>query len=287
MDKSAAIFACGQSAHDVLGQKNWCRVSSVKLGFSVTASYSYILRDAVDSVEATLQQIQLDAASGKFDCLIVASIDRLPHTSNYYSDFRGAMIDLGIELYVCDLEHTTTYPIPAFMAVILKAMSEQYSKTMANRLRAARLRAQERNQVIGIIPYGYKRSAPAEHGCEIVPEEAAVVRRVFEAYVEGASPAQIAHELNADGIPGHRGRKWQGQAIAGGQWRSAGLLRNQLYVGQIVYDRVRSERDPQSGKRVKFLADHPTIRSAPTLKIVDETLWQKASDRQAQRGRRK
>lgn len=294
MNKSVAIFACGQSAHDVIFQNSQCRARSAKLDFLVTASYSYILHDNDydeeeyddDGVEATLQQVYLDAAAKKFDYLVVASTDKIPNVGPYYVDFHREMTDLGIELFACDLGQTTSFPTP-LITEMRTLIAEQFAKASALRLRSARLKAQERNRVIGIIPYGYERSAPAKHGCEILAEEAAIVRRVFEAYADGTSPAQIAHDLNADRIPNRRGGLWQGQAIAGGQWRSAGLLRNELYVGRIVYDRMRSEKDPQSGKRVKVLADHPTVRHAPSLRIIDDPLWQRALDLQVQRGRGK
>lgn len=42
---------------------------------------------------------------------------------------------------------------------------------------------------------------------EIVPEHAAIVRRIFEGYAEGISPRAIAARLNEDGILSPSGRK--------------------------------------------------------------------------------
>lgn len=61
-----------------------------------------------------------------------------------------------------------------------------------------------------------------------MPEEAAVVRRMFEDYARGKSQATIARELNAAGIGTVRGVGWS-QSIVGQ------TLRNPLYRGMVRY----------------------------------------------------
>jgi DNA invertase Pin-like site-specific DNA recombinase len=63
------------------------------------------------------------------------------------------------------------------------------------------------------------------------PDEAAVVRWIFQACVIGKkSDAAIARELNQSEIPNQYGRPWTGGMIAT-------ILRNENYVGNIVYNR--------------------------------------------------
>jgi site-specific DNA recombinase len=61
---------------------------------------------------------------------------------------------------------------------------------------------------------------------EVVPGEAAVVRRMFEDYVRGKSQATIARELNAAGIGTVRSVAWS-------QSRVGQTLRNPLYRGMV------------------------------------------------------
>jgi hypothetical protein len=63
---------------------------------------------------------------------------------------------------------------------------------------------------------------------EVVPDEAAVVRRMFEDYVRGKSQAEIARELNAFGTGTVRGAAWS-------QSRVGQTLRNPLYRGVVRY----------------------------------------------------
>src|SRR5690606_8358711 len=98
--------------------------------------------------------------------------------------------------------------------------------------------------------YGYK-PVPGQPGAlEIVPDEAEVVRRIFTAYAAGASPRTIAAQLNADGITPPRGTRWNASTINGNGKRGYGILRNPLYAGQQVWNRVRMVKDPATGKRV-------------------------------------
>ena len=58
----------------------------------------------------------------------------------------------------------------------------------------------------------------------IDPSEAEVVRRIFEAYAAGRSARRIAHDLNAEGVPGPRGAEWGASTISGNAARGNGIL---------------------------------------------------------------
>ena len=70
--------------------------------------------------------------------------------------------------------------------------------------------------------------------------EAAVVRRIFAWFAGGLSPIAIAKQLTAEGIHGPEGRAWQGTTIRGHALRATGILRNELYIGRLVWNRKRS-----------------------------------------------
>src|SRR5436190_2072679 len=86
--------------------------------------------------------------------------------------------------------------------------------------------------------YGY-RAVPGKPGeLEIVEDEAAIVRRIFEAYAAGRTPREIAHDLNRENIRPPRGRRWNASTINGNAKRGAGLIFNELYSGRIVWNKV-------------------------------------------------
>ena len=65
------------------------------------------------------------------------------------------------------------------------------------------------------------------------------MRRIFEDYAVGVSPRAIAKTLNAEGMPGPSGRTWGPSTIHGNRQRGTGILNNELYIGRLVWNRLR------------------------------------------------
>lgn len=89
--------------------------------------------------------------------------------------------------------------------------------------------------------------------------EARVARHFFREYAAGKSPKRIAMELNEAGIPAPGGGEWGFGTINGNVKRSNGILNNELYVGQLVWNRQRFIKDPDTGRRSGDLAGILTI----------------------------
>jgi len=94
-----------------------------------------------------------------------------------------------------------------------------------NVLRGQLAKARAGEGADGSAPYGYR----LEDGRRvIVPEEAAVVRMMFEQYLKGLAIRAVAAYLNAKGIPSPRGKRWRGSTI-----RS--FLVNKKYTGTFIW----------------------------------------------------
>jgi hypothetical protein len=85
---------------------------------------------------------------------------------------------------------------------------------------------------------------------EIAPVQAAIVIRIFREFAGGHSPIAIARRLNAEGVPGPRGKLWSDGTIRGFGRTSTGILRNTIYIGEVVWNRRRWIKDPTTGRRV-------------------------------------
>lgn len=77
----------------------------------------------------------------------------------------------------------------------------------------------------------------------IDPVEAAIVRRIFRAFVDGTAPKAIGKMLNSERVPGPKGRVWNASTIHGHVSRSTGILNNELYIGRLVWNRQRYVKD--------------------------------------------
>jgi site-specific DNA recombinase len=117
---------------------------------------------------------------------------------------------------------------------------------------------------------------------EIVPAEAEVIRRIFRNYAAGLSPKALAKQLNAERCPEPGGALWNPSTIHGNPARGSGILNNELYVGRLVWNRLRYVKDPDTGKRVSR-PNSPSewvTTAVPELRILDDELWNQVKARQ-------
>ena len=115
----------------------------------------------------------------------------------------------------------------------------------------------------------------------INPAEAGIVRRIFNEFARGDSPRTIAGRLNAEKIAGPSGRSWGASTIHGHRVRGTGILNNDLYIGRVVWNKLRYQKDPATGKRVSRLNPEKDwiVKERPDLRIVSDDLWQDVKDK--------
>ncbi len=68
------------------------------------------------------------------------------------------------------------------------------------------------------------------------------------------------------------------------QSAGTGILNNELYIGKLVWNRLRYLKDPDTGKRVSRLNPESewATQDVPELRIIDQSLWDLVKQRQAQ-----
>ena len=122
---------------------------------------------------------------------------------------------------------------------------------------------------------GYRRGPDGKP--EIVPEEAATVRRIYNRYLEGASLGDIKKELEADGVPTAEAvQGWSYQVIRN-------ILTNEKYYGDALLQKTYTT-DCISKKVVKNLGDLPMYhveRNHPG--IVSKDMFQRVQAEMARR----
>jgi len=96
------------------------------------------------------------------------------------------------------------------------------------------------------------------------PVEAPIVRRIFKEFAGEKSQSQITRDLNADGIPSHRGKTWFQGSISK-------LLRCNLIVGRFTFDGKEYQADP---KEIPPIIDLDVPE--------DRALWKAVQDRLAE-----
>lgn len=125
----------------------------------------------------------------------------------------------------------------------------------------------------GGLPYGYRVTSVGLR--EPDEAQAAVVRRIFDAYLAGFTAREIAAELNRELVLSPRGGTWAMSAIHGDTRRGIGILANPIYVGRQVWNRSRWVKHPDSGRRVRQErpASEWVTTEHPELAIVELAAW--------------
>jgi len=134
--------------------------------------------------------------------------------------------------------------------------------------------------------YGYVPIVGDKGKRIIVEAEAEIVRRIFEEYVDGRTPREIAYDLNNEGVSPPRGRSWNASTINGNMQRGTGITQNELYAGRLVWNKVRMVKDPDTGKRLSRPNPKNNWQTAdvPALRIVSQELFDAAQSRKQARG---
>ncbi len=118
---------------------------------------------------------------------------------------------------------------------------------------------------------------------EIDPEQAKWVKQIFEWYAEGNSPRWIVKKLNEMSIPSPRGKNWSYNSVYANKEKGSGILSNQLYVGEMIWNRTQWIKDPDTGVKKRFERPESEwiVKDMPELRIIDQNLWDAVKARQA------
>lgn len=131
----------------------------------------------------------------------------------------------------------------------------------------------------GPPPYGYRNPRGDEPGAtrgvlQIVEEQAAVVRRIFESFAKGTSANRIATDLNKLGIPSPRGIKW-------GQATVRNMLLNPIYIGVQASYVWKKEAGVRTSRRDLNRPDSIVVPDAHPP-IISREVWDAARARPKQ-----
>lgn len=258
-----------------------CRAYAAREGWTIVEEYSDAAISGASTHRPSLQALVRDA--GRFDVVLTESLDRLSRDMQDTSALHKRLSFNGVRI-VTLAEGEIGHLHVGFKGT----MNALYLKDLADKTRRG-----QRGQVIagksaGGNSYGYRvvRSV-REPGLatgerQIDPEQAAIVTRIFSEYASGDSPKAIAKRLNAERVPGPSRGPWGPSTIHGHPSRGTGILNNELYIGRLVWNRLRYVKDPDTGRRVS--RRNPTsewvVSEVPVLRIVADDLWRAVKDRQ-------
>ena len=220
------------------------------------------------------------ARERKFDIVIVEALDRLSRDKEDLASVYKRLSFIGIEIRAIHEGVVNT------VLVGLRGLVGQlYREDNAHKVRRGLAGRVSSGLIAGGLTYGYA-VVPGENGKRVILEgEAAVVRKIFDSFVAGSTPRDIAAALNRDKVPAPRGSHWNASTINGNPQRRTGILHNEIYSGRLVWNRVRMVKDPDTGRRISRINPKSEWQTAdiPELAIVSREIFEAAQQRKQER----
>jgi DNA invertase Pin-like site-specific DNA recombinase len=275
-----------QSANSIEDQFRICRMHADKQGWKIVETYS----DAAISGSTVIfrpgvQALIRDALAGKFEMVLAEALDRL---SRDQEDIAAAFKRLrfaGVPIVTLSEGEITELHVGlkgTMNALFLKDLAAKTHRGIRGRVESGKVGCGN--------AYGYRvvrtidaagRVSTGER--EIIPEEAEVIRRIFRDYAAGKSPRRIAIELNEEGVVSPWGGRWSDTSIRGNRALGSGIINNEFYVGEMIWNRRRRLKNPDTGRiALRFNPESEWVHvKAPHLQIVSDELWAAARAKQA------
>jgi len=263
---------------------------SKKQKLNIIKIYKEVVSGETITARPVMQQLLSDVEKGIWAGVLVMEVERLA---------RGDTIDQGLVAQTFKYSSTKiitpmkTYdPSNEFDEEYFEFglfMSRREYKTINRRLQAGRISSVKEGKWVGNKkPYGYKIvKLQGQKGftLEIVPEEASVIKMIFELYTIGEEQQDgsikrlgstlIANKLNSLKIPPAIGEKWDPARILE-------LVRNPVYIGKVRWNFRPEVKKMQDGiitiERPRAVAEEWLIYNGLHDPIISEDLFYKTQD---------
>jgi site-specific DNA recombinase len=262
-----------------------CRKYAQREDYKIVGTYSDEAKTATTMFDRDgLRDLMAAAKRKEFDAVVIEDTDRLSRNQADLAWLFEHLQFRDVKLVTVAKGEVTEMQI-AFDGI----SNPDYVKKLAARVKRGHDGIAREGKIAGGVCYGYDL-IPGKPGDRVInQEQAAVVLRIFTEYASGVTPRQIVARLARDKISSPAGSAvWNYQGIVGGLHKR-GLIHNRLYVGEVVKNRYRNVKNPETGKRTtrKASADDLIVKSAPHLRIIDQALWNAAHKVRQDRGLKK
>ena len=169
-----------------------------------------------------------DALAGKIDLIVTKSVSRFARNTVDSLTTVRKLKEKGVEVY---FEKENIYTLDSkgeLLITIMSSLAQEESRSISENVTWG----QRKRFADGKVSMPYKQFLGYRKGVdglpEIVPEEAAIVQRIYRLFMEGKSPGAIARLLTEESIPTPAGKqKWQCSTVSS-------ILQNEKYKGSAL-----------------------------------------------------
>jgi DNA invertase Pin-like site-specific DNA recombinase len=189
-----------------------------------------------------------DCEDGLIDLIITKSISRFSRNTLDALTYIRHMKDIGVRIIFQKENIDTGAAYSEMLLTVLTAFAQEESRSLGENVRRGIQMRHKMGQPRWVNILGYTKDDENEY--IIVPEEAAIVHRIFDQYEIGTTPPVIAAGLEADGIPSRFGMHWDDSVIRA-------VIKNEKYAGDVMMQKNYTPGMP-GAKQERNLGQRPT-----------------------------
>ena len=227
----ARYSSAGQRDVSIEQQLADIRAFAKREGYTIVHEYADHARSGFKNASArtAFQSMIAAADSGTFDTIIAWKVDRFGRNREDSAIYKGKLRRYGVRvLYAME-------PIPEGSAGVLlegmlEATAEWYSRQLSENVTRGMTDNAHRCLYNGTKILGYVRGPDGRYALQ--PEEAAVIRGIFELYTSGLSATRICRRLNDRGLRTSRGCPWRPESLLR-------VISNERYTGVYIWGDIR------------------------------------------------
>ena len=169
---------------------------------------------------------------GKIDIVLTKSISRFARNTVDCLNYVRALKELGIAV-IFEKENMNTLEIDSeILITMLGAFAQSESESISANVRWGKRQAMKEGKAIINYKhlYGYRKGADGRP--EIIPEQAEIVRKIYDLFLCGTPIRGILEYLSANNIPNISGEsQWAKNAVSS-------ILRNEKYCGDVLLQKT-------------------------------------------------
>ncbi len=222
-----------------------------------------------------------DALDGKIDLILTKSISRFARNTVDTLTTVRRLKEKNVEVY---FEKENIYTLDAkgeVMITIMSSLAQEESRSISENVTWGKRRSMEE----GKFSLAYKCFLGYEKGedglPQIVEEEARIVRKIYQMFLDGKTVRTIADYLTGQGIPTPRGKeKWPVSTIIS-------ILTNEKYKGDALLQKTytadfltkKSKKNHGEVPQYYIKDSHPAIIDPATFDLVQQEMERRRPNR--------
>lgn len=173
-----------------------------------------------------------DCEAGKIDYILTKSISRFARNTldciNYVRKLQG----IGVQIYFEKEGIDTGEAASEMLLTIMASFAQEESRSISENVKWGIRKRFEEGKEVKVPLYGFYHTDDALF--QIVPEEAEIVREIFERYAHGEMPMDIMNDMIRRGVKPPAGDTWK-------RLQLDRMIKNEKYIGDVVLQKTYIE----------------------------------------------